>query len=94
MYIDIKNTVWERLRVPDGEEEKYLEKVKSGEFTSLDDFYYISGTDTWEELDHEVLYDSAEQMTPEENNGMPTIEVHSDENSFNDKILWDNGRKN
>lgn len=89
-YIDFKITKWERIDVDDEIKDEVLEKVKSGEITDANDMWNFFDDDsfTYEELD-----DTSEPMSVADNGGFPTIEIHSDYNTLNDEIIWDNGRK-
>ena len=83
MYIDFKVTMWKRIYVPKDKEDKVKELIKKGYITDGDDLYQWF-TDNFEtgtqDIVNETLYDTAEQMTPEENNGSSTIEAFIDGN--------------
>ena len=93
MYIDFKITMWERIHVPNGIEDELVNKIKSGEITSTNECYGVFGGDI--DNHYELLLDTSEDMSPEENSGFPTIEIHTDPISVyeGDEIIWDNGRK-
>ena len=89
MHIDFKVTLWERVYVPKGKEEKVKELIKKGLITNGDELYnwFIENSETGsEDLINETLYDTTEQLTPEENGGSSTIEAFID----ND-IVYENG---
>ena len=82
MHIDFKVTLWERIYIPKGKEEKVKELIKKGYITDGDDLYswfHDNDDEQGRDLVNETLYDTTEQMTPEENNGSSTIEVIVDD---------------
>lgn len=82
--LDIKNTIWQRVEF-DTEEQMLdvVERLESGELvTGLDVIDHLEGGCTIE-----TLYETMEEMYPEENQGNPTIEVMDDEQG---KIIWKN----
>ena len=90
MHADFKISLWERLHIPKKYEEKFVEMLKKGEITSLDDASLLYGYQL--DSNRELLHDTAEDLFPGENGGAPTIELHTSENMLTDKIIWDNGR--
>ncbi len=81
LYIDFKVTMWERIYVPKDKEDEVKELIKKGYITDGDDLYqwFIDNSETGtQDLVNETLYDTAEQMIPEENNGQSTIEAFID----------------
>ncbi len=72
MKVDFKETVWESIEVNDDVADQILEDIKSGKISSVADLYNEYGDDC---LDSEVLLETSEQMTIEENEGNATIEV-------------------
>lgn len=77
MYIDFKVTMWERVQVPEGMEDLFLNKLKEGKITSASDMWEYSL-----ELDCEPLIDTGEQMTVEENGNCATIEAIDEKGSL------------
>lgn len=70
MWLDIKNTVWERVHF-DSEEQmsEVLAKLKSGELTSgIDVCDYLGKGTEW-------LDDTAEEMSIEDNDFQSTMEI-------------------
>lgn len=85
MYIDFKITTWERIQVDDSIKEEVLSKLKSGEITGSSDLFdYFS--EEYFSFDPDIIFETSERMTPEENDGMSTIEVF--ENDHSD--IWTN----
>ena len=83
MYIDYKVTVWRRAYLSEDADSKKVIQVL--EEDGLGDVFD-------EELgfvEQEILYETEEDMTPEENGGCATIEVHED-NNFIDNLIWSN----
>lgn len=79
-YIDIKVTIWGRLHFKDDTDlNKLIELLKQGNTTNdlCDEELGFSN--------YEMLYDTEEELSLEENNGNPTIEVF-DEGT----LLWTN----
>lgn len=78
-YIDVKYTIWQRLHYNDEADMKKLAKIieKTGSVNDIveEEFGFI---------ENEVLYDTEEFITPEENKAS-TIEVYKD-----DKIIYEN----
>ena len=78
-YIDEKVTIWRRTYYNvEGTEEEIKNKL-------IDQFESKYPTDI-EIFDSEILYETEESITPEENNGMPTIEIFND----NGDTIWSN----
>lgn len=93
MNFDFKITIWERINVPECDEQTILDKFKSGEFDCSQDVYdyydkLYGDDDTLDPIDpvREILYDTEESMTPEDNNGYSTIEILAD----NGNLLYSN----
>lgn len=82
-YIDEKVTIWRRTYYSiDGTEEE----TKSMLIESVEGRGHLLDTNM---VDSEVLYETEEGMTPEENDGQPTMEVFNSER----KMIWSNGKK-
>lgn len=81
MYLDIKNTVWERVHF-DSEEQmnEVIELLKTGKLQT--------GNDVCEHLDKstEWIDETSEELTVEDNNGLSTMEI-----IVEDKTVWENG---
>lgn len=84
MYLDIKNTIWERIEIQDENQYKeVLKKLESGEFTSGSDVVnYLQN------FSAEYLHDTATEMDIEANEGFSTLELYNDEN----EITFQNGK--
>ena len=81
-YVDFKITIWERVHIDDENVEKVAEKIKDGTITCSNDVY--SEFDERVAIDCEILHETSEQMTLEENDNQSTIELF---NSNGDTIL-------
>ena len=82
--LDIKNTIWQRIDF-DSEEQMLdvQEKLKRGELvTGLDVIDYLQGGENCE-----YLYETAEEIFPEENNGLATLEILDEDGD----TIWHNG---
>lgn len=80
MYIDYKVTIWKRIHFNENTDPKKV--IQALEEGGLDDVFD-------EELgfvEQEILYETEEEMIPEENDGCSTIEVYEDS-----KIIYKNG---
>ena len=73
-YVDVKMTVWERVYI---NSEESLEEVinKIYNLGTMDEIYDAITSNI---VDSEMMYDTSELMTPEEN-GAPTIEVYNED---------------
>ena len=85
-YVDFKITIWERVYFDDKDVDKVSDKLKSGLVSSSEDMF----TEFDERVAHdsEVMYETAEQMPPEENDNQPTIELYNS----NGEIVFNNGK--
>jgi hypothetical protein len=82
-YIDFKITTWERVSVPDDQLDEIIEQIKNGEINSSSDL-----CDECEDASFEGTIDeTAEQMSPSENDGQSTIEAFKDDG----ESVYDNG---
>ena len=81
-YVDVKVTVWNRIHFEDDANmEKILSILKTEGIEGI----------TEEDLgfrEYSTLYDSEEQITPEENKGDATIELYE-----NEALKWDNANQ-
>jgi hypothetical protein len=73
-YADEKHTIWTRIEFTIKAEtyEQALEKIKEvekGDYSVIYD----------DEMDTEYLYETLEEMTPEENDNQATFEIHSED---------------
>lgn len=73
MHVDFKITTWERVYVPKGKEEEFMELIRNKEIESAGDMFTQDENCVIERID-----DVDEQMTPDENNGFSTLEVFLD----------------
>ena len=82
MFIDCKVTIWKRIHLSENaNSEKVIQALKEDR---LDDVY----VDELGFVAQEILYETAEEMTPEENGGRPTIEAYSPAG----ELIWSNGK--
>lgn len=87
-YIDVKVTIWGRLHFKDDADlNKLIELLEQGNTTSdlCDEELGFS--------EYEILYDTEEELSPEENIGDATIEVF-DEDVDKYTPLWTNTKEN
>ena len=75
-FVDFKITIWERIYIDDDKIDMVVDKIKSGEVASSDDMY--SQFEERVAIDSEILLETGESMTLEENGGQSTIEVYRD----------------
>lgn len=83
MYIDYKVTVWKRIHFNVDTDPK--EVIQILEEDGLGNVFN-------EELgfvEQETLFETEEEMAPEENEGRSTIEVYT-EGKFEDNLIWSN----
>ncbi len=92
MHIDYKATIWFRIPI---EQREILDQCI--------DILSNGGTinDIYDQIDEndigpcEILYDTEELLSPEENQDNHTIEVHVEkENTMDTNIVWDNFNDN
>jgi len=83
-YIDTKVTIWGRIHLKDDADMNKLIEIlkKNNSINSICD-------ESLGFSEYEILYDTEEEITPEENNGDPTIEVFDDAISSVEP-LWTN----
>jgi len=88
MRVHFKVTAWESVSLDDDYKEEVLEKLKSGEIKSangLVEFLDSKGSDPT----YEMIPESEQQLTIEENDGYSTIEAVDDD--YSSVTLWENG---
>jgi hypothetical protein len=83
--------MWERIYVDDKIKNKAIKKIKKGEIEDANDFWNHFREP--EDFTYELLIDTSESMSPFDNEGWPTIEIHKNDNTLKDEIIWDNGRQ-
>ena len=86
MYIDYKVTVWKRVHFNENTNPK---KVIQG--LEEEGFDYVFD-DELGFVEQEILYETEEEITPEENGGCSTIEVYA-QSKLVDKLIWSNGKE-
>lgn len=79
-YIDVKVTVWNRLAFSDDTDMTAL--AKEIEQYGLDEVI----DDSKGFIESETLYDTEEQLTPDDNGKASTVEVYQ-----NKEMIWENG---
>lgn len=79
-YIDVKVTVWNRLAFSDDTDMTAL--AKEIEQYGLDEVI----DDAKGFIESETLYDTEEQLTPDDNSKASTIEIYQ-----NKELIWENG---
>ena len=86
MYIDYKVTVWKRVHFNENTNPKKVIQV-------LEEEGFDYGFD--DELgfvEQEILFETEEEITTEENGGCSTIEVYA-QSKLVDKLIWSNGKE-
>jgi hypothetical protein len=82
MFIDCKVTVWKRIHFNENvDSEKVIQALEKG---GIDDVF----DDELGFVEQEILFETAEEMTPEENGGHSTIEAYSPAGD----LIWSNGK--
>jgi hypothetical protein len=82
MYLDIKNTIWERIQFDNAEQmNDVVEKLKSGELQNGSDVadYLNKGS--------ELLEDTITELMIEDNDDFATLHVINEENNFEDVFM-------
>lgn len=86
MYVDYKVTTWKRVHFEDhADSERIIEIIKEEGINEIFD----------EDLgftEQESLLEVDEEMTVEENNGFPTIEVYESNENI-DNLIWSNEKR-
>lgn len=80
-YIDEKSTIWNRSHYTveaNSEEEAIVIMKEEFENQEFDEVIFN---------ENEILYDTNEYITPQQNNGNSTKELYKDNNCFEDPIL-------
>jgi hypothetical protein len=74
-YVDFKVTIWERVYFDDENIDKVSEKIKNGIVSSSEDMF----TEFEDRIAHdsELLLETSEQMTIEENGNQSTVELYN-----------------
>lgn len=85
MYVDYKVTLWKRIHFNENTDPKKV--IQALEEGGLDDVF----DDELGFVEQETLYDTEEEITPEENGGCSTIEVYKNNNPVDD-LIWSNGK--
>jgi len=88
MHIDYKATIWFRIPIEQREVlDKCIDILMSG--GTINDLY--NDIDENDIGPCEILYDTEEQISPQENQDNPTIEAHIDkEGTMDTEIIWQN----
>jgi len=80
MYVDVKVTTWERMKIPKDLENEVVNMLKDG-YSVMDVIY------KYDELNTEPLDVELHELSVEENGGAPTIEIFDTEKI---EKIWDN----
>lgn len=90
MFIDFKTTIWDRIyindTVPQSIKEQLIKLVKDKEIIDANQCYGF-----YPDIDdsYELLNDTQEPMSLEDNDGCNTVELYDDNNN----LIWGNGDK-
>lgn len=88
MEFKFKTTIWEDVKTDNSiDENRILAALKEGKVTCAEDIYQLKTVDQLL-LSCETIDNTSEQMSVEENDNQPTIEVYE-----NGKLIWDNTPK-
>lgn len=88
MKVGFKQTIWQDFDIPEELEDEVREKIKSGEISSSDELHeFLENKDGLPE--YEYSFDTATDMTVEQNGGGSTIELKEDGSIHPD---WENGK--
>ena len=91
MRVDFKVTAWESVTVQDEHKEEVLEKLRSGDIQTANDLIeFLDSQDSYN--DYEILTETVDQLTPQQNNGFSTIEAVEDKFVSERISLWGNGK--
>lgn len=86
MYIDVKYTIWQRAKFSDEANINIvIEKLKAEHEFDKYNVPDVIHDDTYGFIENEILYDTDEFMSPQENNAA-TIEVYNDKH----ECVWTN----
>lgn len=86
MKVDFLKSIWERFKVPVGQEQAVVEWLKSNPNATGEEFKQEFDL---RDYDTELLEDTAHYLLPEENDGQATIEVTEDDTS----LIYDNSKQ-
>jgi hypothetical protein len=78
MHIDIKETIWTRYYITDKTEKQVKEALEEG----------LYPWDISEDVETDIMFDTSEVMSLEENNGNSTIEFYNEKG----EIIYQNGK--
>lgn len=86
MHIDVKKTIWERIYIPKDKKDSIISQIELGKsLESIVDNLYNDP-----DISFEDIYESAEMMLPEKNDGYSTIEVFDNVNN----LIYSNSKRN
>lgn len=86
MHIDVKKTIWERIYIPKDKKDSIISQIELGKsLESIVDNLYNDP-----DISFEDIYESAEMMIPEKNDGYSTIEVFDNVNN----LIYSNSKRN
>lgn len=88
MKVDFKQTIWETGSIDATPEQEalILIAIQEGTITTTNELHSFVEDLTGKEVDWEMNYDSAEDMSRIDNGGAATLEVYNDHNN----LIWDN----
>ena len=79
MFIDCKVSIWKRIHLSENaNSEKVIQALEEDRLDDVFDDEFV---------EQEILYETAEEMTPEENRGRSTIEAYNA-----GELIWSNGK--
>jgi hypothetical protein len=98
MKVDVKNTIWESVTIPDAFMSPFLEWLKQQNKSTLEPSHIHEWLEEKAgiEVEWETLHETSDYMTPRLNDGFSTIEVveikryTGELNGYHSITTWDN----
>ncbi len=86
MNIDFKVSLWTRVTVREEDKDKVLNALKSGDISGFSDIYELTEDPQWE-----ILTDTMEDITTQDDSDSATIEaIESGDSLFDQKTIYTN----
>lgn len=87
MKVEFKTVVWESMEVPEEIQDEVKAAVNKGEIKTQNDLAeYIDNKGYGDQLETETLFETKEDLTPEENNNQPTLQVYDNSWDFKPSV--------
>ena len=88
MHVDFKIEAWERVKIPENQEEAVLEALKTGKVQTSNDLVNFLADKGGADYDG-MIPETEEQMCIEENDGQSTIQFYPEHKGSDPS--WENG---